>query len=75
MILTGKFRIKERCRAEGNGFEVSRNRVSIERDASRGLLLESVYESHDMNGFGFNITELKSDASLDASLFDRSRPW
>jgi hypothetical protein len=28
-----------------------------------------------MSGYGFNLVEVKSDASLDPSLFDPSRTW
>ena len=70
-----KFGIKARCSAEGNGFQGSRHCVSVDRGVSRGLLLESVYESDDMSGSGFIVTDLKCDASLDASLFDRSHAW
>lgn len=67
--------IKRRCRAEGNGFQGTLYCVSIDRGPSRGLLLESGYWSDDMSGFGFNVTDVKGNASLDASLFDRSRDW
>ncbi|HLA71768.1 MAG TPA: hypothetical protein VK624_09690 [Steroidobacteraceae bacterium] len=70
-----KFGIKERCRAEGNGFQVTRHCVSIERGPSRGLLLESVYESDDMSGYGFSVTDLEGNVALDESLFDQSRTW
>ena len=49
--------------------------MSIERDPSRGLLLESVYESDDMSGYGFSVTDLEGNVALDESLFDQSRTW
>jgi hypothetical protein len=70
-----KLGIKARCRSEGNGFEVTRDCVSIERGPSRGMLLESVYETDDMQGYGFVVRELKTNVFIDASLFDRSRTW
>jgi hypothetical protein len=69
------FGIKARCRAEGNGFEVTRDCVSIERGPSRGMLLESVYESDDMQGYGFAVRDLKTNVPIDVSLFDKSRSW
>ena len=72
---TEMFGIKARCRAEGNGFQLTRDCVSIERGPSRGMLLQSVDESDDMSGSGFEVRELKTDATIDASVFDESRPW
>jgi len=72
---TTKFGIKARCRSDGDSFQVYRDCVSIDRGPSRGMLLESVYESDDMNGSGFQISELQSDALIDASVFDPSRSW
>jgi hypothetical protein len=49
--------------------------VSVERGPSRGMLLQSVYESDDLSGSGFDVRELETDASIDASVFDPSRAW
>jgi hypothetical protein len=67
--------IKARCHADGNGFQTMRDCVAIARGASRGMLLESVYESDDMGGSGFEVRELKDDAAIDASVFDPARTW
>jgi glucose dehydrogenase len=72
---TEMFGVKARCRAEGNGFQLTRDCVSVDRGPSRGMLLESVYESDDMTGSGFAVGDLKTDASIDASIFDHSRTW
>jgi len=70
-----KFGLKQRCRSEGNGFQGTTYCVSIDRGLSRGLLLDSSYWSDDMSGSGFNITDVKDGAILDAALFDRTREW
>ena len=69
------FGFKARCRTEGNGFQLTRYCVSIARGASRGMLLESVYESDDMSGSGFQVSDLKDNAAIDVSVFDRARTW
>jgi hypothetical protein len=70
-----RFGIRERCRAEGNGFHVSRECMSSERGPSRGLLLESGSESDDMSGYGLSVTDLQTNVLLDEALFERSRTW
>lgn len=67
--------VKARCRAEGNVFQATRDCVSIERGPTRGMLLQSVYEADDMSGSGFEVREVRSRASIDASLFDPARSW
>ena len=54
---------------------LTRYSVSIARGASRGMLLESVYESDDMSGSGFQVSDLKDNAAIDVSVFDRARTW
>jgi hypothetical protein len=72
---TTMFGIKTRCSAEGDGFQVMRHCISTERGPSQGLVLTSVYESDDMQGFGFEVRELATNVAIDASLFDESRAW
>jgi hypothetical protein len=67
--------IKARCRVDSDGFQGFRDCVSIERGPLRGMTLASVYDSDDMNGFGFEVRELKTQASINVSIFDPARTW
>jgi hypothetical protein len=67
--------VKARCSSVGNGFQLTRYCVSIERGPTRGLLLESAYISDDMTGSGFEVREVRSGVPIDASLFDPARSW
>jgi hypothetical protein len=69
------FGVKARCSSVGNGFQLTRYCVSIERGPTRGLLLESAYISDDMTGSGFEVREVRSGVPIDASLFDPARSW